>query len=342
MSYFLAAERAEIADRDVDDAVVQAERLRRSLLDRQHQLVLVPRAVGVAEREHLDLLELVRAEDARACRGPRRRPRAGSRTRARVAQGQRVLVEDLAHVQRGERDLRGADEEQVVARRVERVDLLAVGGEEAGAVRAPARAPAPAASSAGSRGSRASRASTARARGAAAPGRRGGRRSASPRCARARSMSISGPASARWSRGSKSNSGCAPPTRDRDGVLLGHAVGGRRVRQVRQRRSSTASSLAPTSRELARRARRARSPSPAALRPARRLASRPARLASPIAWEARLRSARRSSTSVCSARRRSSRAARSRRASPSAARASAARTASGSERIRRRSSSPES
>ena len=53
---------------------------------------------------------------------------------ADVAQRQRLLVEDLAHVQRRERHLGRPDEEEVVARGVERVDLLAVGGEEPRAV----------------------------------------------------------------------------------------------------------------------------------------------------------------------------------------------------------------
>ena len=50
-----------------------------------------------------------------------------------VAQRQLGLVQDLVRVQRRERDLAGADEEQLGVGVGERVDLLAVGREDAAA-----------------------------------------------------------------------------------------------------------------------------------------------------------------------------------------------------------------
>ena len=85
----------------------------------------------MAEREHLDLLELVRAEDAAGVLAGGARLAAEARREAAVAQRQVVLGEDLAHVQRCQRDLGGADQEQLGVGVRERVDLLAVGGEEA-------------------------------------------------------------------------------------------------------------------------------------------------------------------------------------------------------------------
>src|SRR5690606_34454453 len=56
--------RAEVADGDVDDAVRDFERLEDAFLDREQALVLGVRLLGMHEREHLDLVELVDAEDA--------------------------------------------------------------------------------------------------------------------------------------------------------------------------------------------------------------------------------------------------------------------------------------
>ena len=55
---------AEIADRDVHDAVRDVEVPNDLLLDAQHELVLVPRVLGPREAEHLDLVELVHPEHA--------------------------------------------------------------------------------------------------------------------------------------------------------------------------------------------------------------------------------------------------------------------------------------
>src|SRR5690349_11164976 len=55
---------AEVADGDVDDAVGDLELAEDPLLDRQQALVLLTGGVRLDKREHLDLVELVDAEDA--------------------------------------------------------------------------------------------------------------------------------------------------------------------------------------------------------------------------------------------------------------------------------------
>src|SRR5699024_939093 len=55
---------AEVATRDVDDAVRQAHRLEHLLLEAEQSLVLGVRLLGLAPREHLHLVELVDADDA--------------------------------------------------------------------------------------------------------------------------------------------------------------------------------------------------------------------------------------------------------------------------------------
>ena len=89
------------------------------------------RAVGLNEREHLHLVELVDAEDppcvlavgaglhAEACRG------------SGVAEGQLVSREDLIAVHGREWHLGGADEVEVIF--LDGVDLFSVRREEAGA-----------------------------------------------------------------------------------------------------------------------------------------------------------------------------------------------------------------
>ena len=94
--------------------------------------MLLRRGLGEAEDEHLDLVELVDAEHAaRVLAGGSGLP-AEARGVAGVAQRQRLAVEDLAHVERGEGDLRGAGEVQVVA--LDAVDVDLVGRQEPGAV----------------------------------------------------------------------------------------------------------------------------------------------------------------------------------------------------------------
>ncbi len=104
--------------------------------------MLLHRVLRRDEAEHLDLVELVHAEDAARvlARGPRLAAKA--RREARVAQRQPLAVEDLPVVQRGQRDLGGADEEQLVLGQA--VDLLLGVRQEARPDTAPARAPAPA------------------------------------------------------------------------------------------------------------------------------------------------------------------------------------------------------
>ena len=89
------------------------------------------RVLGANEREHLDLVELVDAEDpARVLAGRAGlAPEAGGESR--VAARQLVGGEDLVGVQRRQRHLRGPDQEQLVARDL--VDHLPLAGEEAGA-----------------------------------------------------------------------------------------------------------------------------------------------------------------------------------------------------------------
>ena len=87
----------------------------------------------MAEREHLDLLELVRAEDAARVLARRAGLAPEARRDAAVAQREILLGQDLAHVQRGQRDLGGADQEQLGIGVRDRVDLLARLREEAAA-----------------------------------------------------------------------------------------------------------------------------------------------------------------------------------------------------------------
>src|SRR6185436_6218646 len=82
--------RAEVARGDVDDAVRQAETTDDLLFYRENALVLVERRLGLDEREHLDLVELVDAEDAARVLPVRSRLAPEARRIARVARGQVV------------------------------------------------------------------------------------------------------------------------------------------------------------------------------------------------------------------------------------------------------------
>ena len=97
--------------------------------------MLRARGGGLDEAEHLHLVELVYAEDpARVfAGGASLAAKAGGE--AGVAQRQALGVEDLFVVQRGERNLGGAHEEELIRR--EAVDLLLGVGQEAGAVQRP-------------------------------------------------------------------------------------------------------------------------------------------------------------------------------------------------------------
>ncbi len=167
---------AEVAHGDVDDAVGQAESGEDLLLDREDALVLGAGVGGLDEAEHLHLVELVHAEDAARVFAGGAGLAAEAGREAGVAQRQALGVEDLLVVQRGERDLGGAHEVELVLGQA--VDLLLGVGQEAGAEQRPLahehrrdhRLEAVAA--------QLLRAPSARARAPAAPGRPSGRRSA--------------------------------------------------------------------------------------------------------------------------------------------------------------------
>ena len=88
-----------------------------------------PLCVGLAEREHLDLVELVHAEDAARVLAVRAgfAPEAGGVPA--VARRQLLGRERLAAMQRRQRDLARAEQEQLAV--VDVVHLGAVGREEA-------------------------------------------------------------------------------------------------------------------------------------------------------------------------------------------------------------------
>src|SRR5579862_312692 len=88
--------RSQVARGDVDHAVVEAQLVCDLLLDREQPFVLVPGLVGMDVGEHLELVELVDAEDpARVLAGGARLAPEAARE-ADVAQRQRGLVEHLA------------------------------------------------------------------------------------------------------------------------------------------------------------------------------------------------------------------------------------------------------
>ena len=220
-------------------------------------------------------------------------------------------------MQRGQRDLRGADEVQVVVGQA--VDLLLGVGQEAGSVQR-------ALAHEHGRDDRlealrraASRARSGRARTRASQGPRAGRQTASPTGARPRSMSIRGPASSRWS--------CRwrPPRRPRAGPC------------PRRARRAPAGSAAPRARRRAR-ARTAVSSSLSARprAPAPLAARAPRGSAGPCGpcWPCSARLAAPREPVRISRQRWSSSSTRSTAsAAPGPRRASAARTASGSRRI---------
>ena len=134
-----------------------------------------------------------------------------------VAQRQALGVEDLLGVQRGERDLGGADEVQLVLGRARRSAARCRAGSRCRT--APARARAPAGSPARSRARAASPAPSARARARASRDRLAGRQSARPRAA-PRAPCRSAPPPARGGRAARSRTPAARrprgPARPRD------------------------------------------------------------------------------------------------------------------------------
>ena len=258
--------------------------------------MLVPRAIRDGRTRTSRPCRTGACGRCRACPGPRRRPRGGSTTRRRRSAA-------AASPRRGSRPC--------AARRARpRTCRPGTGRRERGRASRPARGRrgrSPCRTSACSRTStggivgrkplapRASRASTARARGAAARGRRAGRRSASPTCARRARCRSAGPR-APGGRAARSRTPASlPPTATvtpSSSVMPSAADGCGMFGQLEQQ----AVEPAPRPRRARRRARRGASPSPAACA-CSAAASRPARFASPIACDARLRSAR--SSSAC-------------------------------------------
>src|SRR6201999_1707278 len=104
---------AEVPRGDVHYAVGDPELGPDRLLDGEQSLVLLLGLRGLDEREHLDLVELMHAEDPARVLAGGSGLAAEARREARVAEWQRSAVEDLPGVQRRERDLGGADQIQV-------------------------------------------------------------------------------------------------------------------------------------------------------------------------------------------------------------------------------------
>ena len=94
--------------------------------------MLLVRLLGLAPGEHLDLVELVDADDAAGVLAVAAGLAAEARGPAAVALGTGGEVEDLALVVAGQRDLGGADQVEVVV--LEPVDLVGVLAEEPGAL----------------------------------------------------------------------------------------------------------------------------------------------------------------------------------------------------------------
>src|SRR5690349_8657648 len=105
---------AEVADGDVHHPVGDLQLGEDPLLDRQQPLVLLAGGVRLDEREHLDLVELVDAEDAAGVTAGGSGLAAEAGREGAVAERQRAGVEDLVGVEAGEGDLRGAGEEELV------------------------------------------------------------------------------------------------------------------------------------------------------------------------------------------------------------------------------------
>ena len=110
MSNLRAADAPRSPAAHVHDPVVEAELLGDLLLDREQLLLLVPRPVGVAVAEELELVELVHAEDPARVLAARAGLAPEARREADVVQRQVVGREHLAAVQRRQRHLGGADQ----------------------------------------------------------------------------------------------------------------------------------------------------------------------------------------------------------------------------------------
>ena len=205
---FLRRRRAEVARGDVHDAVVQAELIGELAPRSRAGTRARPRNARVAEREHLDLLELMRPEDPPGVLARRAGLAAEAGGQPAVA-ARELLPAGSRPGAAPPAAPRSPDQEQVGRAR----------GRRSGRAR-PGSSPSPRGrlsrtSTGGSTGMkprrRAGRRRSGRSPGGAAPGRRARSRSASPRCGRhvrGRSSSRRGPT---WSRGSKPNSGFGRP-----------------------------------------------------------------------------------------------------------------------------------
>ena len=214
--------------------------------------------VGLDEAEHLDLVELVHAEDAARVLAGRAglAPEAAARSRrsAAAARRRRGSRRRAARRARPRRCRPGTGRPRAGRRSAARCRA------ESRCRRAPARARAPAGSPARSPRRRASRAPSARARARAAPGRRAGRRSASPTAARRAPCRSAAPASSRWSRPLGSPSPTSRTTVSWSGAASDGQVGQRGQRGVAlgdapRVSSSTARGRAPPAPRAARAAR---------------------------------------------------------------------------------------
>ena len=99
---------AQVARADVEHAVGDSQRLEDLLLDGQHLGVHRARGLGRAEREHLDLGELV--DPVQPPAGPARRAGLGAEAvrQPDVLDGQLALVQHLVGVHAAQGDLGGA------------------------------------------------------------------------------------------------------------------------------------------------------------------------------------------------------------------------------------------
>ena len=122
---------AEVTRRGVDDAVGHLDRGEHLLLEGEQALVLGHGILGTAVDEHLDLVELVHADDAAGVLAVGAGLAAVTRRLARVPQGPGGQVEHLVGVVARECDLGGAGQVEVVG--LEAVHLVGVVVEEPGA-----------------------------------------------------------------------------------------------------------------------------------------------------------------------------------------------------------------
>lgn len=123
-----AAEEPKVARSRVDHPVGQADEREHLLLEREQMRSCSAAASSTRAYEHLDLVELVHADDAAGVLAVRAGLAAVARAPARVAQRAARQVDDLVRVVARERHLGRADGVLVVS--LEAVDLVRVRTEE--------------------------------------------------------------------------------------------------------------------------------------------------------------------------------------------------------------------